>query len=164
MSVTLHTTLGDLKIEVCAGGTGQPARNFLALCASGAYTNSPFHRGAAGFMVQGGGRAASRKSRAAWTKRLPDDIVSGRSFSRAGVVAFANKGAPSPTGVGSQFFITLAPAPHLDGTCSHIGQLLHGLDVAEALAASAQAAAGDEGEMPRITGATIHANPFADAE
>lgn len=162
--MTLHTTLGDLKVEVCAGGTGLPARNFLALCASGAYDNSPFHRGSAGFMVQGGGRGSSRKSRAAWAKRLPDETVPGRDFSRAGVVAFANKGAPAQTGIGSQFFITLAPATHLDGTCSHIGNLLHGIDVAEALAEKAEGAKGEEGEMPRIERVTVHANPFADAE
>ena len=56
MSVTLHTDLGDLKLEVhCEPGLcPRAAENFLALCASGYYRDSPFHRNLPGFMVQTG--------------------------------------------------------------------------------------------------------------
>ncbi|KAJ6148460.1 hypothetical protein N7497_010442 [Penicillium chrysogenum] len=54
MSVTLHTTQGDLKVELFCEAVPQTAENFLALCACGAYNNTPFHRLIPGFMVQGG--------------------------------------------------------------------------------------------------------------
>jgi hypothetical protein len=43
-SVTLHTTLGDLKVEVYCEEVPRSAENFLALCASGYYDGTKFHR------------------------------------------------------------------------------------------------------------------------
>ncbi|KAJ5770162.1 uncharacterized protein N7511_002213 [Penicillium nucicola] len=54
MSVTLHTTQGDLKVELFCEAVPQTAENFLALCACGAYNDTPFHRLIPGFMIQGG--------------------------------------------------------------------------------------------------------------
>ena len=54
MSVTLHTSLGNIKIEVYCD-----TFNFLALCASGYYDNTTFHRNMKGFMIQGRARAAT---------------------------------------------------------------------------------------------------------
>jgi peptidyl-prolyl cis-trans isomerase-like 3 len=44
MSVTLHTTLGDLKLEIYCDTAPRTAFNFLALCASGAYDGTKMHR------------------------------------------------------------------------------------------------------------------------
>lgn len=43
-SVTLHTNLGDLKLEIFCDEVPRTAENFLALCASGYYNNTIFHR------------------------------------------------------------------------------------------------------------------------
>ena len=55
MSVTLHTSCGDLKVEL-ASDVVERSRcfNFLALAASGAYDGTLFHRNIKGFMIQGG--------------------------------------------------------------------------------------------------------------
>ena len=53
MSCTLHTNLGDLKVELFCEDTPRAAENFLALCASGYYDGTSFHRNIKGFMVQG---------------------------------------------------------------------------------------------------------------
>ena len=53
-SVTLHTTLGDLKLEIYCEEVPRTATNFLALCASGYYDKTIFHRNIKGFMIQGG--------------------------------------------------------------------------------------------------------------
>ncbi len=53
-AVTLHTSLGDLKIEVFCEEVPRSAENFLALCASGYYNETIFHRNIRGFMIQGG--------------------------------------------------------------------------------------------------------------
>lgn len=52
MSVTLNTSLGDIKIELFAEATPKTVTNFLALCASGYYNQSLFHRNIPGFMLQ----------------------------------------------------------------------------------------------------------------
>lgn len=54
MSVTLHTDLGDIKIEVDCRNAKKASYNFLALCASGYYDNTLIHRNIKGFMVQMG--------------------------------------------------------------------------------------------------------------
>lgn len=157
MSVTLHTTEGDIKAELYCGLVPRSARNFLALCASGRYDGSHFHRALKSFMVQGGGVQGTRKSRAADQKRLPDEIVPALTFEKPGVIAYANKGAPANDGVGSQFFITLASASHLDATCTIFAHVIDGLQCAHRLADEVLA-----GNSPYINNVTIHANPFAD--
>ena len=54
MSVTLHTTLGDLKLEIFCDTAPRTSFNFLALAASGAYDGTIFHRNIKQFMIQGG--------------------------------------------------------------------------------------------------------------
>ena len=157
MSVTLHTTAGDVKAEILCDEVPRSARNFLALCASNAYDDSDFHRAIAGFIVQGGGRGRSHKSRAADAKRLPDEIVSGLTFDAPGVLAFANRGTPADDGVGSQFFATLRKAPELEGTCTIFGKVIYGMDVVDDIAERVL-----RNESVSITHVTIHANPFAD--
>jgi len=51
-SVTLHTDLGDIKIEIFCEAVPKTAENFLALCAQGYYDNNLFHRNIKGFMTQ----------------------------------------------------------------------------------------------------------------
>ena len=56
MAVTLHTSLGDIKLEIFCSEVKKLSFNFLALCASGAYDNTKFHRNQKNFVVQGGTR------------------------------------------------------------------------------------------------------------
>lgn len=61
MSVTLHTNLGDIKMEVFCDTAERTAFNFLALCASGYYNGTSFHRNIKGFAIQGGDPAGTGK-------------------------------------------------------------------------------------------------------
>jgi peptidyl-prolyl cis-trans isomerase-like 3 len=54
MSVTLHTNLGDIKIELFCQNCPLACKNFLALCAKGYYDKTIFHRNIKNFIVQGG--------------------------------------------------------------------------------------------------------------
>ncbi|KFY82816.1 hypothetical protein V500_10313, partial [Pseudogymnoascus sp. VKM F-4518 (FW-2643)] len=75
MSVTLHTTLGDIKIEVFCESVPKTAENFLALCASGYYDASPFHRLIPGFMIQTGAPISSPKGGTSiWHEPFEDEI------------------------------------------------------------------------------------------
>lgn len=154
MSVTFHTSAGDIKIAV-ASSSDAPSRNFFALCAAGRYDGKEFHRAVSGLCVQGGGR----KSRAAWCRRIADIPCAPGSFDKPGVVAFANKGTCAPDGVGSQFFITTHPASHLDTTCTLIGTVLWGLNNVVAL--QKIVLDPEQTRNPTINSVTIHANPFA---
>lgn len=115
-------------------------------------------------MAQTGDLTGTGKtSRAAFAKRLPDEIVPSLTFAHAGVVAFANNGRPSRKGVGSQFFITVAPARHLDATCTVVGKVIWGLGVVKNICA-VPAEEGRPKEDIRIEAITIHANPFASGD
>lgn len=114
--------------------------------------------------MQGGDPTGTgKKSRSIWGKRVPDEIVPGLDFSAPGVVAFANAGAPSATGVGCQFFLTSRECKHLDGTCTVFGHVIYGLENVTAMTK----AAVDEDLRPReeirLEKITIHANPIATA-
>ncbi|KAI9039583.1 putative peptidyl-prolyl cis-trans isomerase [Aspergillus affinis] len=81
MSVTLHTTHGDVKVELFCEAVPKTTENFIALCASGAYNDTPFHRMMPGFMIQGGdislGPAGSATSNTTKTMLPFDDIPKG---------------------------------------------------------------------------------------
>lgn len=160
MSVTLHTNLGDLKLEIFCDQVPKTARNFLALCASNAYDNTVFHRNMPKFMIQGGDPTGTGKGgQSIYGKYFDDEIVDALKHDKRGIVSMANRG---PHTNGSQFFITYAPAPHLNNVNTVFGKVIHGLDVLQAM----ERIPGDEKDRPlheiKITKVTIHANPIAD--
>ena len=116
-SVTLHTTLGDLKLEIYCDEVPRTATNFLALCGSGYYDKTIFHRNIKGFMIQGGDPTGTGKGGASIYNtpngKFPDEIVETLKHSRRGIVSMANSG---PNSNGSQFFITYKAHTHLNGT------------------------------------------------
>lgn len=74
-SVTLHTTHGDLKIEVFCEAVPRAAENFLALCASQAYDDCLFHRNIRNFMVQTGDPTGTGKGgQSIWGAPFPDEV------------------------------------------------------------------------------------------
>ncbi|TFK36640.1 cyclophilin-like domain-containing protein [Crucibulum laeve] len=163
MSVTLHTTHGELKIEVFCEAVPKAAENFLALCASNYYDGCLFHRNIRGFMVQTGDPTGSGKGgQSIWGKPFPDEVRSTLKFNSRGVVAMANSGPDSNK---SQFFITYAKQPHLDGKYTILGKVIDGadstLDAIERVPVNNKNRPLNEIRLNHIT---IHANPIADAE
>ncbi|KAF2637055.1 cyclophilin-like protein [Massarina eburnea CBS 473.64] len=164
MSVTLHTTLGDLKLEIFCESVPKAAENFLALCASSFYNGSPFHRLIPNFMAQTGSPASDPKSKSSTSiydtpnQLFEDEIRPALRHNARGIVSMANKGVDSN---GSQFFITFAPAPHLDGKNTVFGKLLEGDEVLDKI----EDVEVDKKSRPKqkvdIKSVTIHANPLA---
>lgn len=162
MSLTLHTTLGDLKIEL-SPLTPTLSANFLALAASGAYDGTLFHRVVAGFIAQGGAPAGSggRGGAAAGGGTLPDEFAPALRHAGRGTLSMAKRDA-ARDGNGAQFFIALAPAPHLDGASCVIGAVIGGAAVLDALEAVPVAGKAFRPVADvAVTRVTIHANPFA---
>jgi peptidyl-prolyl cis-trans isomerase A (cyclophilin A) len=102
--------------------TGQSVRRPL-------YDGTPFHRVIPGFMIQGGDPAGTGEGDPG--APVADEIVASE-FDRPGLLAMASWG---PGTSQTQFFITLAPAPDLNGRHALFGELIEGLDVAQAIAA-----------------------------
>jgi peptidyl-prolyl cis-trans isomerase A (cyclophilin A) len=93
------------------------------------YDGTVFHRVIPGFMIQGGDPAGTGEGDPG--APVPDETA-GAKFDRPGLLAMASWG---PGTSQTQFFITLAPAPDLDGRHTLFGELIEGLGVARAIAA-----------------------------
>ncbi|KAI3393497.1 hypothetical protein diail_4218 [Diaporthe ilicicola] len=165
MSVTLHTTAGNIKIEVFCDSVPKTAENFLALCASHYYDGSPFHRLIPSFMAQTGGPASPspenpKGGRSIWGGTFDDEIRPALKHAQRGMVSMANKG---PGTNGSQFFIIFDKAPHLDGLNTVFGKVIG--DDSLATLAKIEALEVDKKNRPkepcRIENVTMHANPLA---
>uniref|UniRef100_A0A8C5KUL8 Peptidyl-prolyl cis-trans isomerase n=1 Tax=Jaculus jaculus TaxID=51337 RepID=A0A8C5KUL8_JACJA len=149
MSVTLHTDVGDIKIEIFCERTPKTCENFLALCASNYYTGCIFHRNIKGFMVQTGD--PGKKFEDEYSEYLKRDVP--------GVVSMANNG---PNTNGYQFFITYDKQPHLDMKYTVFGKVIDGLETLDELE---KLPVNEKTYRPlndvHIKDITIHANPFA---
>ncbi len=92
------------------------------------YSGTTFHRVIPGFMIQGGDPEGTGEGSPGY--QFNDEISPNRHFDNPGVLAMANSG---PNTNGSQFFITVAPATHLEGHYSIFGEVVSGQEVADAI-------------------------------
>ena len=138
---TLHTSLGDIKIELFPNHAPKTVRNFVGLSqgdiewrdpATGQQTTKPlydgviFHRVISGFMIQGGdplGRGTGGPG-----YQFADEFHPELTFSEPYLLAMANAG---PGTNGSQFFITTVPTPHLNNKHTIFGRVVEGKDVVD---------------------------------
>lgn len=90
------------------------------------YSNTTFHRVIPGFMIQGGDPLGTGEGDPGY--KIDDEIDPNRNFDKPGILAMANAG---PNTNGCQFFITVAPATHLNGHYSIFGEVVSGQDVAD---------------------------------
>ncbi|KAI8914813.1 cyclophilin-like domain-containing protein [Powellomyces hirtus] len=160
MSVTLHTDMGDIKIELFCEATPKAAENFLALCATGYYNNCLFHRNMKGFMAQTGDPTGTGKGGTSiWGRKFDDEIKPTLKHNARGIVSMANKG---PNTNLSQFFITYGKQSHLDSKYTVFGRVIDGFEALDSL----EKVPVDEKSRPlqdvRIRSVTMHANPIAE--
>ena len=109
----------------------QSVRNFISLANSGFYNGLIFHRCIYGFMIQGGcpngngmgGPGYEINGEFAGNGFRQNDLIH-----ETGVLSMARTMAPNSAG--SQFFVMVAPAPHLDGQYAAFGKITEGQDVA----------------------------------
>ncbi|KAL4529329.1 hypothetical protein Ndes2526A_g04123 [Nannochloris sp. 'desiccata'] len=162
MSLTLHTTLGDLKLEIYCDEVPRTATNFLALCASGYYDKTVFHRNIKGFMIQGGDPTGTGKGGKSIYNtpngKFQDEIVESLKHSRRGIVSMANSG---PNSNGSQFFITYKAHTHLNGKYTIFGHVIDGMDTLDKMERVPTAAGDRPIQEIRLNRVTLHANPLA---
>ncbi len=125
---TLHTEKGNVTIQLFTDKAPYTVNSFIFLARNGWYDNITFHRVLPGLYAQTGDPSGTGKGMPGYyviTEILPD-----LTFDKPGMVAMVNSG---PDTSGSQFFITLAPAPQFDGRYTIFGQVLSGMEVLESL-------------------------------
>jgi cyclophilin family peptidyl-prolyl cis-trans isomerase/HEAT repeat protein len=122
----LHTTKGDVRIELFVDDAPNTVKNFVTLAKKGFYDRLTFHRVVPDFVVQGGDPRGDGWGGPGYTIRCE---INPRPYGRGAVgMALAGK----DTG-GSQFFVTHGPQPHLDGGYTVFGQVREGMAVVDAL-------------------------------
>lgn len=130
---TIKTNKGDITFTLYADKEPLTVTNFLTLAKSGFYDGIKFHRIIPDFMAQVGDPLTKDDSqKAAWGTGGPgytiqDEFDPSLKHDSEGIVSMANTGQPN-TG-GSQFFITYAATPWLDGKHPIFGKVTSGMDV-----------------------------------
>lgn len=120
----LKTERGEMTCELFAADAPLTVENFINLARAGYYDGTTFHRVIPGFMAQGGDPTGTGSGGPGYTFR--DEVSAARRHAGPGVLSMANSG---PGTNGSQFFITYAATPHLDGRHSVFGRITEGMDV-----------------------------------
>jgi peptidyl-prolyl cis-trans isomerase-like 1 len=116
---------GSIIIELYTNHAPKTCTNFTTLVRRGYYTSTIFHRIIPNFMVQGGDPTGTgRGGSSIYGEKFADEISRELKHTGAGVLSMANSG---PDTNGSQFFITLAPAPWLDGKHTIFGRVKAGM-------------------------------------
>jgi cyclophilin family peptidyl-prolyl cis-trans isomerase len=124
-SATLHTSHGDVAVELFDDDAPKTVENFRKLAGEGFYDGVIFHRVIPDFMIQGGDPTGTGSGGPGYTF---EDEFNDHSVAR-GALAMANAG---PNTNGSQFFIVTADAcPWLDGKHTVFGRVTDGMDVVD---------------------------------
>mmetsp|Transcript_4862 Transcript_4862/g.12449 ORF Transcript_4862/g.12449 Transcript_4862/m.12449 type:complete len:169 (-) Transcript_4862:746-1252(-) len=161
MSATLHTSLGDVKVELACEEVPRLCFNWLALAASGYYDGTLFHRLIPGFVVQGGKPAGEGQGsgESIWGGKFEDQFHPALRHASRGVLSMATR---EPDSNASQFFITLAAQPHLDNKSCAFGQVVAGYDVLDRIEAVPVGRKNRPEQPIELRRITVHANPLAD--
>ncbi|RYG25369.1 peptidylprolyl isomerase [bacterium] len=134
--VRLKTNLGDIVVELLEDKAPKHAESFKKLAASGFYDGTRFHRVIPGFMIQGGDPNSKSDDRMSHGTGGPgykipaefNDVLHER-----GILSAAR--SQDPNSAGSQFFLMVARAPHLDRQYSAFGRVIEGMDVVDKIVA-----------------------------
>jgi peptidyl-prolyl cis-trans isomerase A (cyclophilin A) len=154
IQATLHTTEGDIEVELYDEKVPTTVQNFVGLAkhdpaadadpapethtwedpesgevrGDALYNDVPFHRIIEDFMIQGGDPTGTGRGGPGY--EFEDEFHPELRHDSAGMVSMANSG---PDTNGSQFFITLAAQPHLDDKHAVFGEVIDGMDVVETI-------------------------------
>ena len=118
------TSMGTFEIELFEDKAPKTTENFISLAEKGFYDGLIFHRVIDGFMIQGGDPKGNGTGGPGYT--IPDEFHPDLRHDSEGILSMANAG---PNTGGSQFFITLAKTPWLDGHHAVFGKVVRGMDV-----------------------------------
>lgn len=155
-SCTTNKPLASVSLPLATAKTAytcQTCENFRTLADRQYYNNTLFHRIIPDFMVQGGDPTGTgRGGESIYGAKFEDEIDPGLKHTGAGILSMANSG---PNTNGSQFFITLAPTPWLDGKHTIFGRVKGGMDIVKRMGLVQTAAEDRPVEVIKIVSAQI---------
>lgn len=122
--IKFTTNKGEFIAEMFEDKAPKTTKNFIDLVEKGFYDGLIFHRVIDGFMIQGGDPTGTGMGGPGY--EIDDEFGPGLQHNDEGILSMANAG---PNTAGSQFFITLAPTPWLDGHHAVFGKVVEGMDV-----------------------------------
>ncbi len=122
--VVLETNVGKIELKLYPKVAPLAVENFTTHVKNGYYDGLIFHRIIKGFMIQGGDPSGNGTGgESIWKKDFKDEFAKNVVFDKPFLLAMANRG---PVTNGSQFFITLAPTPWLNGKHTIFGEVVSG--------------------------------------
>ena len=124
--VVMETNMGTIKIKLYTDKAPITTTNFRELVEKNFYNGIIFHRVIDGFMIQGGDPTGTGTGGS--DNVIKDEFDPSLRHSKPGILSMANRGPNTGT---SQFFILLAPQPHLDDRHAVFGEVVEGMDVVE---------------------------------
>jgi len=124
ITATIHTSKGDINIELYSHETPITVANFVNLARRGYYDGITFHRVIPNFVIQSGCQQGNGSGGPGY--EFEDEFHPRCKHDAPGTLSMANRG---PATNGSQFFITHTPTPHLDGYHSVFGKVVDDTDI-----------------------------------
>lgn len=122
--IKFTTNKGVFVAEMFEDKAPLTTKNFIELVEKGFYDGIIFHRVIDGFMIQGGDPTGTGMGGPGY--KIKDEFGEGLKHDDEGILSMANAG---PNTGGSQFFLTLAPTPWLNGHHAIFGKVVEGMDV-----------------------------------
>ena len=126
--LTLETSAGTIELELYPQHAPLTVNNFVFLANEEFYNGLTFHRVIANFMIQGGDPTGTGSGGPGY--KFKDEVYGNPLKHERGVISMANSGANTN---GSQFFITHAPQPHLNGKHTVFGKVTSGIEVVDTI-------------------------------
>jgi len=129
--VTITTNEGSMKIELYPNIAPNTVNNFISLVKKGFYNGTIFHRVIPGFMIQGGDPEGTGMGGPGYSIKgeFSGNGVKNDLKHTRGAISMAR--SMDPDSAGSQFFIMVADAPHLDGQYAAFGKVIEGIEEAD---------------------------------
>lgn len=142
---------GSITIDLLAKEAPITVNNFVFLAKDGYYDGITFHRVIPGFMAQSGDPTGTGSGGPGYN--FDDEFHDDAKHDSEGILSMANSGVRNGMGTnGSQFFITFAPTPHLDGHHSVFGRVSDGMGVVLGITVRDPASASAPGDaMKSVT-------------
>ena len=128
VTATLHTSQGDIRINLFPDKAPKTVANFEKLVGEGFYNGLKFHRVIEDFMIQGGCPQGTGTGGPGY--KFADEFHPDLKHSGPGILSMANSG---PNTNGSQFFITHVACPWLDGKHTAFGRVTSGMEAVDAI-------------------------------
>lgn len=150
----------EIKIELMPKNAPNTVLNFISLAQDGYYDGVTFHRVMPGFMIQGGDPTGTGRGGPGYTidGEFTENGFENNLAHERGVISMAR--STDVNSAGSQFFIMVEDAPHLDNEYASFGKVIEGIEVADEIVAAKRDRTNKPLQEQKIKSVTIDTKGF----